>query len=272
MKILGIEITHPDKIMFPDLKFTKGDMVQYYGKIAPHMLPYLLERPLTLQRFPGGITKGGFYQKHAQDYYPDFIDRITVETEDGKAEEIMCNNEETLVYLANQGTVSFHPWLSRQNDLHRPDKVVFDLDPSDGVPFAKIKKAAKLVGELLRTKGIDPNLMTTGKSGIHVYYGIKPTLDFDKVREDTRDLAEQLVSGHPELFTLEIRKNKRGDKIFLDYLRNAYAQTSVCPFSLRPTQQAGVATPLRWKDLDTIKSAHHYSVKNIFRRLGAKSD
>ncbi len=272
MKIPGIEITHPDRIMFPDLKLTKWDMVQYYQKIATRMLPYLIERPLTLQRFPAGITKGGFYQKHAQDYYPDFIDRITVETEEGHAEEIMCNNKKSLVYLANQSTVSFHPWLSRQNDLHRPDKVVFDLDPSPGVHFEKVKQAAKIVGDFLRDKGMAPKPMTTGKSGIHVCYDLKPTNDFDQVRQGARDIAEQLVSGHPALFTMEMRKNKRGGKIFLDYLRNSYAQTAICPYSLRPNQQAGVATPLSWKDLDKIKSAHHYSVKNIFRRLGAMGD
>jgi bifunctional non-homologous end joining protein LigD len=193
-----------------------------------------------------------------------------VETEEGSAEEIMCNNKKSLIYLANQGAISFHPWLSCKKDLYRPDKVVFDLDPSGSASFAEVKKAARIVGEHLGAGGIEASPMTTGKSGIHVYYGIKPEKDFDQIRTASREMAEQLVKEYPAIFTVEMRKNKRGDKIFLDYLRNSYAQTSVCPYSLRPTQTAGVATPISWKELDKVRSGHHYTFRNIFRRLGAK--
>ena len=270
MKISGIEISHPEKIIFPVQKITKADMAGYYDKMADRMLPYLKERPLTLRRFPNGIAQSGFFQKHAQDHYPDFIQRITVKTEDGKAEEIMCNNKKSLIYLVNQGTVSFHIWLARKNDLHRPDKVVIDLDPSGNADFKKVKKAARAVQEILAKKGTGPNLMTTGKRGIHIVYGSNASQEFDKVRTAVREIGEQLVEKYPDLFTLETRKDKRGNGIFFDYLRNAYGQTSICPFSLRPNESAGVATPLEWDELGKIKSGDHYRYGNIFRRLGAK--
>lgn len=183
----------------------------------------------------------------------------------------MCNNKKTLIYLANQGAVSFHTWLGRQNDLHRPDGVVIDLDPSGNADFIKVKKAARAVEGLLRKKGTDSKPMVTGKSGMHVSYAIGPSKDFDQVLTVVRETGERLVESHPHLFTLEMRKNKRGDKIFFDYLRNAYGQTSICLFSLRSNKSAGVATPLEWDELDKIRSGDHYSYGNIFRRLGAKA-
>ncbi|MDT7827573.1 non-homologous end-joining DNA ligase [Pricia sp. S334] len=271
MKISGIEISHPDKPLFPDKGITKADMVTYYHKISDRMLPFLKNRPLTLQRFPDGIDGEGFFQKHAQDYYPDFIERITIETEKGTSEQIICNSQKSLIYLANQGAISFHVWLSRKNDLHRPDKVVFDLDPSDATDFSKVKKAARIVGDELREEGIEARLMTTGKSGLHVFYGIKKADNFDEVRKATHKMAEKLVDRHPELLTLEMRKSKRGKKVFLDYLRNAYGQTAICPFSLRPTPKAGVATPVEWGELNKLEGGDHYHYGNIFRRLGAKA-
>ena len=239
MKISGIDISHPDKIIFPGQNITKADMIKYYDKIADRMLPHLKHRPLTLRRFPDGIVEDGFFQKHAQKYYPDFIERIMVETEKGKAEEIMCNNKKSLIYLADQGAVGFHIWPARQNDLHRPDKVVFDLDPAGTAGFGKVKEAASAVVDMLEEEGIDARPMTTGKSGMHIFYKIRVSKGFDEIRSAARETAQKLVEALPELFTLEMRINKRRDKIFLDCLRNAYGQTSICPFSLRPNEKRG---------------------------------
>jgi bifunctional non-homologous end joining protein LigD len=149
--------------------------------------------------------------------------------------------------------------------------VVFDLDPAGSADFTKVRKSAREVRDFLRRRGADPKVMTTGKSGLHVYYKIRASQDFDQIRSEVRESAEQIVQRFPDLFTLEMRKKKRGDKIFLDYLRNSYAQTSVCPFSLRPNKCAGVATPIDWEELDKIRSADQYTYQNIFRRLGAKA-
>ncbi len=260
MEIAGIKISNPEKLIFPDANITKLEMVQHYQKVAKLMLPYIKDRPLTLHRFPDGIDKSGFYQKNASDYFPDFIKTIKVETEDGENIQILCNTEKSLIYLANQGTVGFHIWLSKKDNLYKPDKVVFDLDPPED-SFEMVKKGAKITGDFLRSKGIEPNIMTTGQSGFHVWYKIQRRNTFDELRPKLKDLAQELEDQHPALFTTAVRKNKREGKIFLDYLRNAYAQTSVCPYSLRPNRLGGIAMPIDWEDLKNIKSADQFNLK-----------
>ena len=260
MKIAEIEISHPDKILFPDKGITKIEMVKYYDKIADKILPFLKDRPLTLHRFPDGINETGFYQKNAADYFPDFIKRIQIKTEEGENTQILCDSKKSLIYLANQGTVSFHIWLSKKDKIDMPDKVVFDLDPSEN-SFDKVKEAAKLTGEFLREKGKDPSIMTTGQNGFHLWYKVRRTKTFDELRPEIKVWAEELEGKYPELFTTAVRKNKREGKVFIDYLRNAYGQTSVCPYSLRPNQSAGIAMPIDWKDLKNIKSADQFNLK-----------
>src|SRR5690554_1205552 len=259
MKIAEIEISNPDKIIFPNKGITKLEMVKYYEKEADKMLPFLKDRPLTLHRFPDGIDSDGFYQKNASDYFPDFIKRIQVKTEEGENTQVLCDSKKSLVYLANQGTVSFHIWLSKKDKMDKPDKVVFDLDPAEN-SFDTVKKAAQLTGDFLKNKGKKTRLMTTGQSGFHVWYTQRRTKTFDERRRELKDWAEELEATHPDLFTTAVRINKREGKVFIDYLRNAYGQTSVCPYSLRPNQSAGIAMPIEWKDLKNIKSADQFSL------------
>lgn len=270
MKIEDIDISHPDKVIFPDLEITKLDMINYYEKIADKMLPYLKDRPLTLQRFPDGIESDGFYQKNAADYFPDFIESISIETKDGCNTQVICNDKKTLIYLANQGVVTFHIWLSKKEKLHTPDKVIFDLDPPKNA-FEKVKEATQKIGNFLQKEGKNPQVMTTGKSGFHIWYAVKQTKDFDEQREEIKALAENMREKHPDILTTAIRKDNRDNKVFVDYLRNAYGQTSVCPFSLRPIPSAGVATPIRWDELSKIEKPDQYGFSNIFRRLGQKA-
>ncbi len=258
MKIVNVEITHPEKILFPKKKITKGQVAQYYESIAEKMLPFLRDRPLSLVRFPGGIKSKGFFQKNAADYFPDYIKRVEIETEEGTNIQVVCNNKKSLIYLANQNTVEFHTWLSRKDIVRKPDKVVFDLDPPKN-SFNRVKEGAGILKEYLEQKNFTPELMTTGKNGLHVYYYIRRRKDFDKVKEEVREFAEELVQLHPALFTTNIRKNQREGKIFLDYLRNAYAQTSICPYSLRANETAGIATPITWEELPNLSAADSYN-------------
>lgn len=260
MQIAGVEISHPDKIIFPKEKITKLQMVQYYEEVADIMLPYMHNRPLTLHRFPNGVNEDGFYQKSAADYFPDYIKTVMVKTEEGSNSQILCNTKKTLIYLANQGTVAFHIWLSKKDMLFKPDKVVFDLDPSDN-SFEEIKEATKLVGAYFRKKGKDPHLMTTGQHGLHIWYSIRRSQTFDELRETVKGDALALEKKYPKLFTTAIRKNKREGKIFLDYLRNSYAQTSVCPYSLRANNSASIAMPISWDKLDSLKSPDYFTLK-----------
>lgn len=269
MKINDIKITNPDKIIFPNQGITKFELVKYYDKIADFMLPYLKDRPLTLQRFPDGIETEGFFQKNVPDYFPDYIDNVSIETEKASNIQVICNSKKSLLYLANQGTISFHIWLSKKDRLHKPDKVVFDLDPPQD-SFDMVKEAAKITSNFLEAEGKTPHLMTTGKNGLHVWYYVDSKKTFDDHRDEAKSLSSQLESQYDHLFTLENRKDKRNGKIFIDYLRNAYGQTSVCPFSLRANSKAGVATPIEIKELCKLDKADYYNFSNIFRRLGQK--
>ncbi len=267
MEIAQVEITHPDKIIFPKKKITKGDMAEYYEKIADQMLPYLKDRPLTLHRFPNGVAEAGFYQKNASDYFPDYIKTVEIDTEEGTNTQVICNDKRTLLYLVNQGTIEFHIWLSRKDKIREPDKVIFDLDPPENA-FDKVKEAAKVVRNYLKKQKKDPHLMTTGQSGLHLYYSVRRGKDFDEIKKEARKVAEEVTKLRPDLLTTKIRKDQREGKIFVDYLRNAYAQTAVCPFSLRANEEAGVATPLEWEELSKLESASYYTIENIFNRLG----
>lgn len=269
MKIADVEISHPDKVIFPDNEITKRDMISYYEKVADHMLPALKDRPLTLQRFPDGIDDDGFYQKKVPDYFPDFIETVSIETEDGTITQVICNNKKSLIYLTNQGVVSFHIWLSKKDKLHQPDEVVFDLDPPEN-SFEKAKDAAKKIGNFLKEEGKDPKLMTTGKSGFHVWYEVRRDKDFDERRKEVKELAKKMKERHSDLLTMETRTDERDGKVFIDYLRNSYGQTSVCPYSLRPNDSCGVATPLEWDELSRLEKPDQYAINNIFRRLGQK--
>lgn len=264
MEIESVEITHPDKIIFPDKKISKGNVATYYERVAHLILPFLRDRPLTLHRFPGGIGQSGFYQKNASDYFPDFIKRVEVETEEGTNTQILCNNKKSLLYLVNQNTLAFHIWLSKKDKLRQPDKVVFDMDPPEN-SFEKVREAARLFRNFLEKKQKKPQLMTTGQSGFHVYYKIRRGKDFDQLKQEVRDMAEEMAASHPDLLTTHVRKDQRKGKIFVDYLRNSYAQTAVCPYSLRPNQSAGIAAPISWKELDSIEAADSISYSTMFQ-------
>lgn len=245
-------------------------MAGYYEKISDKILPYLKDRPLTLKRFPQGINGTGFYQKNAADYFPGFIQRIEVETEEGINTQIICNNKKSLLYLVNQNTVSFHLWLSRKDKLRQPDKVIFDLDPPEN-SFDKVKEAAKVLKNYLKKKKKEAHLMTTGQNGLHIYYDIRRGKNFDEIKKEARKIAEELTQLRPDLLTTKIRKNQREGKIFVDYLRNVYGQTAVCPFLLRSNEEAGIATPLEWEELSKLESAAYFNFSNMFKRLGNKN-
>lgn len=262
MKIHGVAITNPEKILFPASNASKLDVINYYKNFAGQIMPFLKGRPLTLRRFPDGIDQNGFFQKNASDYFPDFIKTIAIETEGGKNTTVVCNNIKTLLYLANQATIEFHIWLSRIDKLNKPDKVVFDLDPAVG-SFESLKKAAEVIREFLGEQGIRCKLTTSGKNGLHLWYTKRRTQTFDQSREEVKGFAIDLASRYPELLTMAMRKEDRDGKIFMDYPRNSYSQTVICPFSLRATPKASIATPISWKELSNIKSAQEFNLGNI---------
>ncbi|MET8243687.1 non-homologous end-joining DNA ligase [Streptomyces sp. NPDC005202] len=248
-----VQVHRPDKVLFPgdgDAKeYTKSDLVDYYRSVAPFMLPHLRGRPLMLERRPDGLDGPVFMQKNTPENYPDWITRAEVAKEGGTVTHTVCDDTATLVYLADQACVTLHRWLSRVGRIERPDRMVFDLDPG-GDDFAPVREAARLLGELLYELKLPSALMTTGSRGLHVIVPLDGHADFDEVREFARDVAELLAAGHPDRLTTAARKKDRGDRLYLDVQRNAYAQTAVAPFTVRARPGAPVAVPVSWDQLD----------------------
>ncbi|MET7454315.1 non-homologous end-joining DNA ligase [Streptomyces sp. NPDC005574] len=248
-----VRVHRPGKVLFPgagDAKeYTKGDLVDYYRAVAPFMVPHLRGRPLMLERHPDGVDGPRFMQKNTPDSYPDWIARVEVPKEGGTVCHPVCEDTGTLLYLADQAALTLHRWLSRTGRLERPDRMVFDLDPA-GDDFEAVRSAARLLGELLDELALPSWLMTTGSRGLHVVVPLTGSDDSDAVREFSRAVADTLARAHPAALTTAARKKERGQRLYLDVGRNAYAQTAVAPFSVRALPGAPVATPITWSQLD----------------------
>lgn len=256
-------ITHPDKILFPKDKLTKKDLAAYYTKIASKMLPYLKNHPLVLQRYPNGITKSGFFQKNVPEYFPSWISQVKVQRkEKGSTSLVLCQNTKTLLYLVNQGCITFHTWLSSKSKINQPDRIVFDLDPPKGRIDAARKAALALKNVLEKHYKLKAFLMTTGSKGFHIHVPIKPKHTFNEIRSFAKTIAKKVSDENPKLFTTEVRKNKRRGRIFIDYLRNAYAQHAVAPYSVRPLPGAPIAMPISWKELSKTEP-QSFSIKGL---------
>lgn len=266
-----IEITRPGKVLFPQAAITKKDLCDYYAEVADVMLPHVRGRIISMQRLPDGIEGKQFFQKNVPSYFPAWIRTVEVEKAGGSLTQVVIEEKATLVYLANQACITPHCWLSRSGDLDRPDRLVFDLDPAGSTGFEEIRWAAHAVRGLLEEVGLTPFVMTTGSRGLHVVAPLEPNASFDDVRSVARGLAVLLADRHPERLTVEQRRAERGDRVFLDYLRNGYAQTSVAPYSVRARPGAPVATPIDWTELGSV-DARSYHFGNLFRRLAHKED
>jgi bifunctional non-homologous end joining protein LigD len=270
---VSVEITHPDKLLFPDDGLTKADIAGYYEKVSEWMLPHIKNRPISMLRFPDGVGGHGFFHKNVPDYFPDWVKRVKVDKRGGTLVHAVVCDARTLTYLVGQNMITPHVWLSRADRLRQPDRLVFDLDPAPGADFAAVRRAARRTGELLRELGLEPFAQVTGSKGIHVWTPLRRRATFEDVRPFARAVAELLASRHPEELTLEFRKAERGGRILIDVMRNAYAQTSVPPYAVRPLPGAPVATPIWWDELSDSKlRADRWTVKNVLRRLAAKDD
>lgn len=262
-------ISHPDKILFPKGKITKQDLVDYYASVSSLMLPLLKGRPISMKRYPQGITKVGFFQKNAPEGMPDFVKTVKVKREEGSIHMVLCEDKKTLLWLANLNCITPHLWLSRYDKPDQPDRMIFDLDPGSKTRFSDVIKAALSLKEILEKKyKLSPFLMTTGSRGLHVVVPLKRGPGFDEVRAFARSIAEELTEQNPDKYTLESRKIKRRGRLFIDVLRNGHAQTAVAPYAVRSIEGAPVATPLFWHELKNSKlRPDGFTIRNIGPRL-----
>lgn len=267
-----VGISNADKVLFPDDGYTKLDLAEYYAKIAETALPHYRGRPVTMQRFPDGIGEGGFFQKNVPDYFPDWIGRVDLPKEDGTVTHALVEEPAALVYLANQGCITPHLALAKADRPRCPDRMIFDLDPSDG-DFGKVQEVARAVKAWLEERELCSFVQTTGSRGLHIVLPLDASQDVDRLTPFARRLASEVSAAHPKLATDEQRKDKRGDRVLIDTFRTAYAQTAVAPYAVRARAGAPVATPLDWGEaFASDLTPDRYTIKSIFRRLGQTDD
>jgi len=246
-----MQISNPDKVLFPDDGITKADLADYYRRMADAMLPWLRDRPAAMMRYPDGLRGEGIMQKNVPRYFPDWIRTTEVPKQGGTVRQVVCDRADTLVYLAGQACIEIHTFLSRVGKLRQPDQLIFDLDPPAELPFGHVVTVAMELRSLLEGElGLAPFVKTTGGRGLHVHVPLSAGDDFDEARDFALQVARTLAARHPELTTTEQRKADRGSRVYLDIMRNAYAQLAVAPYSVRARPGGPVATPLSWTELD----------------------
>jgi bifunctional non-homologous end joining protein LigD len=272
MARIEVEVTHADRLVFPADGITKGDVVDYYSEIADVLVPHLKGRPLTVWRYPRGIDQKGFVQQDFAESLPEWISGVEVDKEGGTVVHPTADSPEALQWLANQNCLTLHAWLSRRDRLDTPDRLVFDLDPS-GSDFAVVRATARAFADVLDELGLVSYVQTTGSRGLHVVTPVKGDTDFDTARQFTRDVAEVVAADDPAHRTVEMRKANRGDRVYLDVMRNAYAQTAAAPYTVRARRGAPVATPLEWDELDRRGlRADRFTIRDVGKRVAENGD
>jgi bifunctional non-homologous end joining protein LigD len=267
-----VKLSHPDKVLFPEDGITKAELADYYLTVAPLMLPLVSGRPVTMQRFPNGIGRGGFLQKQIGDYFPDWIERVTAPNRRTRTattrEEVtymVCRGADDLAYLANQACITPHVWLSRAPAIYQPDQLVFDLDPASDDPRV-LRLAAASLHQLLDELGLPSFLKSSGSRGLHVVVPLVPVEETDPVKIFSIAVTEVLAARHPEELTTEARIADRHGRLYLDIGRNGYAQTMAAPYAVRALPGAPVSVPLDWSELDEFDPRRH-TLRTITDRL-----
>jgi bifunctional non-homologous end joining protein LigD len=267
-----VAVSNPAKVLFPGDGITKRDLIEHYRRVAPLMVSHAGGRPVTLQRFPDGIGAGGFFQKQASGHFPEWIERVTVSKAGGKVDHVVIQRAADLVYLADQGTITIHAALAPTTHVDRPDRMVFDLDPSVD-DFETVREGARILRELLDDLGLVPFLMTTGSRGLHVVTPIAGTETFDEVAPLAEGIARAVVARKPDHYTVEPHKAQRRNRVYVDWHRNHYAQTAVAPWSVRPKPGAPVAVPIDWDELDDpALTSRRYTIGDVAGLVDARPD
>lgn len=268
-----VRISNPNKVLWPALGYRKKELVGYYQEMAAYILPYLKDRPFVLHRFPEGIDHQSFYQKDMNQALPDWIETTPIFSESDQETKnyILCQNEETLLFLANLGCIELNPWNSRRQHLENPDWMVIDLDPGE-IGFEKVIEAAQVVHQILDEWQVPNYCKTSGATGLHIYVPMGAKYDYEIVKNFAQVVA---TLAHKQLLkstSLERSSSKRKTKIYLDYLQNRYGQTLVAPYSLRPTPEATVSTPLHWEEVKRGLKPQQFTMQNIGKRVQKEGD
>lgn len=270
---IRVELTHPDKVLYPGDGITKAELAGYYRDVATRMLPCLRGRPVSMARFPDGIDGERIFQKNVPGYFPDWITRAEVPKQGGELRQVVADKAATLIYLANQACIEPHIFLSQVGQLDRPDQVVFDLDPPGAEDFGAARQAALALRALLEDElGLTVFVKTTGGKGLHVHLNLAGPASFDETRAFARDASALLAARQPGLLTLQQRIDQRERLVYADVMRNAYAQTVIAPYAVRARPGAPAAVPLSWAELASQSLAPgDFTLRTVRARLSRQA-
>ena len=275
MKNEQLHLTSLDKVYWPDEGITKGDLIEYYKTMAPYILPYLKNRPLSLKRNPNGILDDGFYQKDAGELAPDWIktEAIYAESSDKMVHYLVCNDVKSLLFIANLGCIEMNPWNSVIAKPEYPDYLVVDIDPSEKNTFDEVVDVALVIKTVLDKANVEAYCKTSGSSGMHVYIPCNKKYSYDEVRDFAKTIATRVHEQLPRITTMErsLAKRKKNE-IYIDYLQNSIGQTLACAYSVRPKPLATVSAPLEWKEVKHGLNPAQFTLKNMHERVKQKGD
>jgi len=266
--VKAVTISNPRKIFWPEERYTKGDLIEYYRAVSRWLLPYLRNRPVVLTRFPDGIDGKSFYQKDAPEFAPAWMRTVGIWSQDTQREirYFVCDDEESLVYIANMGSIPLHIWASRVGSLELPDWCVIDLDPKEA-SFAEVIRAALVLRRICESAGMPHYVKTTGKTGLHILLPLGRQCTYEQSRILGELLARLVIRELPKTTTITRHVTKRGDKVYLDYLQNRHGQLIVAPFSVRPLPGATVSMPLTWDEVDDALDPRAFTIKTAIARM-----
>jgi bifunctional non-homologous end joining protein LigD len=259
----NIKISNPERVLFPDAGVTKGDLVDYFRAVGPLMAEWTLERPLSLVRCPQGRAKKCFFQKHNTGSFGPHVHQIPIEEKKGQIEDyVYVKDVAGIIACVQMGTIEFHGWGSLVADIEKPDRLVFDIDPDEGLAFEEVKKAARDLKRYLADMGLQTFPMLTGGKGVHVIVPLTPQAEWPEVKDFAQRFSIALATAEPERFTANLAKAKRKGRMFLDYLRNQRGATAIMPYSSRARENAPVAAPVTWDELDDMPSGARFTVRD----------
>jgi bifunctional non-homologous end joining protein LigD len=266
-------ITHPEKILFPGDGITKGELAAYYEAIAPVMLPHLRRRPITMERFHRGIAAPGFFQKDVSKGFPEWLERVEVPKHGGTVHHPIANDVRSLLWLANQNSITIHVWPSRAPKLYNPDICIFDLDPSKEDDFDTLRTAALKLRDLLDDLGLPSWIKTSGSKGFHIAVPLDGKSDFGEVARFTHTVGRILVSRNPDDLTQEFHKVDRGGRILVDTGRNGYSATYAATYTVRAKPGAPVSAPCTWEEIESGDvGPKTFTLRTMAQRIAAAGD
>jgi bifunctional non-homologous end joining protein LigD len=260
----GITISNPDRVIFPESGITKGELAAYYAAMAEPILRFAGGRPVSLVRCPQGRARHCFFQKHDSGSFGERVHHVPIVEKDGDtADYLYVEDGAGLIACVQMGAIEFHGWGSLADDIEHPDRMVFDLDPDEGLAFEDVRKAALVVKQELAAMGLQSDPMLSGGKGIHVIVQLDRSADWDAIKDFASRFARALAEARPEMFTANMKKVERKGRIFLDWLRNQRGATAIMPWAVRARERAPVATPVTWEELDRIDKASAFTIVDL---------